>query len=57
MKKLIIDIFIVVITLILGIFIGLNIYSPYDVNKDRQITAQDYVLIRNYIMSKESDKQ
>ena len=38
------------IFLCFGILIGLNLYSPLDVNRDRKINAVDYVIIKNYIM-------
>lgn len=38
------------IVLCLGILIGLNLYSPLDVNRDRKINAIDYVIVKNYIM-------
>lgn len=41
---------------ILGIVIGLNIYSKYDANRDGKVTAKDYVVIKNYLM-KEDDEQ
>ena len=36
--------------LLVGIIIGLNIFNPYDSNRDGRINAQDYVVIKNYIM-------
>lgn len=45
-----------IITFLIGVFIGLNLYHQYDANRDRKINAQDYVLIKNYIMERESDK-
>ena len=52
MKKIIIN----VLIFVLGIIIGLNLYHQYDANRDGKITAQDYVVIKNYIMERESDK-
>lgn len=35
---------------LLGILLGLNIYHPYDANRDFKINSQDYVMIKSYIM-------
>lgn len=41
-------------TLVLGVLLGLylidNTTVRYDVNRDGKVNAQDYVLIKNYIM-------
>jgi len=36
--------------LLIGIFIGLNIFDSKDTNRDGQVNAQDYVIIKNCIM-------
>lgn len=53
MKKTII---INVCAFIVGFFIGLFFFHQYDANRDGKVNAQDYVVIKNYIMEKESDK-
>lgn len=45
-----------IINIILLILEKLKLYNPYDVNRDGEVNAQDYVLIKNYIMNKERDK-
>jgi len=39
-----------ILFLCLGIYIGLHIYSPLDANRDGKVNAQDYVIIKNFIM-------
>lgn len=45
--------FLVVCVFFIGIYIGLNIYNQYDVNRDGKVNAQDYVIIKNYIINNE----
>ena len=40
----------------IGIYIGLNIYNQYDVNRDGKVNAQDYVIIKNYIINNELEE-
>lgn len=51
------DAIIVLICLIgmylLGVFVGVTAFDKHDVNRDGKVTAQDYVLIKNYIMEEE----
>lgn len=50
MKNKILQLIKYLFILIIGIFIGLNIFDNKDVNHDRQVNAQDYVIIKKYIM-------
>lgn len=45
-----------IITKLVILFEKLGWYNAMDVNHDGEVTAQDYVLIKNYIMERESDK-
>lgn len=50
MKDKILQIIQYLFVLIIGMFIGLNIFDSKDANRDGKINAQDYVIIKNYIM-------
>jgi len=52
MKKITINI----IVFIIGVIVGLILFHPYDANRDGKVNASDYVVIKNYIMKKESGK-
>ena len=44
---------ILIVTMAVQLFIYNFTYLRYDVNRDGEINACDYVLIKNYIMSKD----
>ena len=46
MKKVIINL----VFLLVGIYIGLSIYNPCDVNRNGEVTASDYMEVKNFIM-------
>lgn len=50
MKNKILKIIKYLFILMIGIFIGLNIFDSKDANRDGRVNAQDYVIIKNYIM-------
>lgn len=52
MKKIIFSL----IIFAFGIFVGLNIYSKYDANRDGKITAKDYIVIKKFIMKEDDEK-
>lgn len=50
MKNKILQLIKCLFILIIGIFIGLNIFDNKDVNHDGKVSASDYVIIKKYIM-------
>lgn len=55
MKNKVIKIIQYLICFVIGILIGLNIFDNKDVNHDGVVNAQDYTIIKKYIMDR-SDK-
>ena len=50
MKNKILQIIQYLFILMIGILIGLNIFDSRDANRDGKVNAQDYVIIKKYIM-------
>lgn len=51
MKKNYKFIIICILIFIIGIYIGLNLFNPCDVNRDGKVSASDYVIVKDYIMN------
>lgn len=53
MKNKILQLIKYLFILIIGIFIGLNMFDNKDANRDGKVSASDYVIIKKYIMERD----